>query len=163
MPTTYEPIATTTLASAATSVTFSSIPGTYTDLVIVCQVAFVTAANEIRLRFNSDSNTNYSYTRFKGSSSSASSDRYSNENHIHIGSPGNDAVIGNSINQINNYSNTTTYKTVISRSNFINRELMATVGTWRSTSAITTIYIDNSGGQNITAGSTFTLYGIKAA
>jgi hypothetical protein len=163
MPMTYEPIATTTLTTAQSSVTFSSIPGTYTDLVIVCQVAFVTAANEIRLRFNSDSGSNYSYTRLKGNGSSASSDRYSNDNHIHIGSPGNDAVIGNSINQINNYSNTTTYKTVVSRSNFTNRELIATAGTWRSTAAITTVYIDNSGGQNITSGSTFTIYGIKAA
>jgi len=163
MPSTYEPIATTTLSTATASVTFSSISGTYTDLVIVCQVAFDPSANELRLRFNSDTGSNYSYTRLQGNGTSASSSRFTNDNHIHIGSPGNSLVIGNSINYINNYSNSTTNKTVLSRSNFSNREVMATVGLWRNTSAITTVYIDNSGGQNMTAGSTFTLYGIKSA
>jgi hypothetical protein len=36
MAITYEPIATTTLGTAAASVTFSSISGAYTDLVLVC-------------------------------------------------------------------------------------------------------------------------------
>lgn len=163
MPMTYEPIATTTLGSAQASVTFSSISGSYTDLIIICQVAFDPAANELRLRFNSDAGSNYSYTRLQGNGASASSSRFTNDNHIHIGSPGNSLVIGNSINFIHNYSNSTTNKTVLSRSNFSNREVMATVGLWRNTSAITSVYIDNSGGQNMTAGSTFTLYGIKAA
>jgi hypothetical protein len=58
---TYEAIATQTLGSAAASVTFSSIPGTYTDLVIVCTPLRVTAgAEELVFQFNSDTGSNYS-------------------------------------------------------------------------------------------------------
>ena len=60
MATTYEPIATNTLGSAAANITFSSIPATYTDLRVVV-VALTTNNNwNIELRLNSDSSTLYS-------------------------------------------------------------------------------------------------------
>jgi hypothetical protein len=67
----------------------------------------------------------------------------------------------NSIINIQNYSNSTTYKTVLARSNNAATGTDATVALWRSTSAITSIdYYLNSGSW--ATGSTFTLYGIKA-
>jgi hypothetical protein len=58
MATTYEPIATTTLGTAAASITFSSIPATYTDLrlVVMCKLL---AHQLLMFRFNSDTGSNY--------------------------------------------------------------------------------------------------------
>ncbi len=60
-----------------------------------------------------------------------------------------------------NYSNTTTYKTILSRSSDLYTE--ASVNLWRNTAAITSIIIGAQGAYTFSAGSTFTLYGIKAA
>jgi hypothetical protein len=61
-----------------------------------------------------------------------------------------------------NYSNTTTNKTVLGRSSAASGFVEAAVGLWRNTSAITSITA-TTGGQSYQTGSTFTLYGIKAA
>jgi hypothetical protein len=61
-----------------------------------------------------------------------------------------------------NYSNTTTYKTLLGRGNTSASRIQATVGLWRSTSAINRIDL-NIQGDNFAVGSTFTLYGIAAA
>ena len=63
MATTYTPIATTTLGSGQTSVTFSSISGTYTDLILIASASNTGGATNIRLQFNGDTATNYSSTR----------------------------------------------------------------------------------------------------
>jgi len=62
-----------------------------------------------------------------------------------------------------NYANTTTYKTSLTRGNIATVATLATVGMWRSTSAITSIKIERDGSNLLAAGSTFTLYGIAAA
>ena len=64
MAITYEPIATTTLGTAAASVTFSTISGAFTDLVLVMAFANtgVGNGNDILMQFNSDSGSNYSRT-----------------------------------------------------------------------------------------------------
>jgi hypothetical protein len=61
MAITYEPIATTTLGTSESSVTFSSISGSYTDLVLICAVKN-TANNgdEVAFQLNSDTGSNYS-------------------------------------------------------------------------------------------------------
>ena len=65
MPNTYEPIATNTLGSAASSVTFSSIPSTYTDLIVVMNYANSTGLADVFFRFNGDTGSNYSDTILK--------------------------------------------------------------------------------------------------
>ena len=163
MPATYENIATTTLGSNQASVTiFSSIPSTYTDLVLVGEFTSSTLIfGGVWLRFNGDSGTNYSITQVEGDGSSASSYRQSNSSRMEIGYNG---VNGRQmlITNIMNYANTTTNKTSLSRYGNASNVTRASVGLWRSTSAITsiTIGVDN---QQIASGSIFTLYGIKAA
>jgi hypothetical protein len=172
MPSTYEPIATNTLGSAATDITFSSIPSTYTDLVLVTSVFGSRAANvdSLAIRFNSDTGSNYSYTYMIGESSAgAASSRASNQSNIWVGNITSNSVTqpGVIIVQIQNYSNTTTNKTVISRQNAMAgggyNITGANVGLWRSTSAITSVTVRSETGSNLSSGSTFTLYGIKAA
>jgi hypothetical protein len=75
---TYEAIATQTLGSAAASVTFSSIPGTYTDLVVVIAGTLTTGSDNVSFQLNGDSGANYSVTVLTGDGSTASSGRASN-------------------------------------------------------------------------------------
>ena len=82
MPSTYEPIATTTLGSTAATITFSSIPATYTDLRIALVGSLSGGGNYGNLRFNSDSGSNYSVTILRGNGSAASSARQSNATEI---------------------------------------------------------------------------------
>jgi hypothetical protein len=167
MPKTYDPIATTTVSTSVTTVTFSSIPQTYTDLILV-QNAFVANQYETRLQFNGDTATNYSWTDLFGNGSAAGSYRESNKTAMPTGYYSvNDIAPAPSvfISQIMNYSNATTFKTVLTRGNNAasGRGVDAIVGLWRSTSAITSIALNTTAAHQYTSGSTFTLYGIKAA
>jgi hypothetical protein len=168
MAITYEPIATTTLSSAQATVTFSSISGIYTDLVLIMSAFGSVSGQDIRVQVNSDTASNYSLTRLVGYTT-AFSNRASNAtywqitNSVGIGSSSSDPTAD--VIQFMNYSNTTTNKTILVRHNQPQSSLMETaaqVGLWRSTNAITSITFSLSSG-NYSSGSTFTLYGIKAA
>jgi hypothetical protein len=156
---TYEPIATTTLGSAQATVTFSSIPQGYTDLVLV--TSFTSGNNEEMLRFNGDSGSNYSWTRLWGDGSTANSSRISNTTFIR-NTGGDLTTRQNTIIYIQNYSNSTTNKTTLSRGTNPSVLTMAVVGLWRNTASITSMTYSASA-NNFATGSTFTLYGIAAA
>jgi hypothetical protein len=163
---TYSTIATTTLGSATNAVTFSSIASTYTDLVLIFNGGVVTGASDdlLVLRFNSDSSGNYSNTFMVGNGSSASSGRNSNYNSMMVGRCGGSAKASNLIANIQNYANTTTFKSVVNRANVPDAAgAWANVGLWRSTSAITSVTIREFSNNNFDTGATFTLYGIAAA
>lgn len=176
MPRTYEPIATQTLGSTATSITFTSIPSTYTDLVLICASRDSrpsASADGIGLTFNTDtstSSTNYSFTVLTGNGSSASSSRGTNQRHIDLIYTGGTTSPANSlaicIANIMNYANTTTFKTVLNRGGETSSEVATRVGMWRNTAAVNTLTLYpgfNGSGYTFSTGSTFTLYGIKAA
>jgi hypothetical protein len=160
MPATYEPIATTTL-TGGTSYTFVSIPSTYTDLVMVLNVATASGSSNLAMQFNSDTGSNYSFTRIYGNGSSAASSRAANVTDNYIGDIG--TTISTNIIQIPNYKNATTRKTAISRSNDTSTNVQAWVTLWRNTAAINAIKVYATGGQTFANGSMLTLYGIKAA
>jgi hypothetical protein len=159
---TYTQIASTTLGTAASSVTFSSIAGTYTDLVVVVNVKGTAAANP-GLRFNSDSATNYSSLAINGNGVSAASFRYTSSDTLfsHNAGAAMNGIWTSFIANIQNYSNATTYKTALTRYN-TSTELDACVGLWRSTAAITSVAITTHT-NSYDIGSTFSLYGILAA
>jgi len=163
MPSTYTPIATTTLGSATPTVTFSSISGTYTDLILVFTGSNATSNNGLRLRFNSDSGTNYSSTYVYGNGSSAASSVGANTTGGQIAVDIN-STQATSIAHIMNYSNTTTYKTFLGRGSSSGTYADANVSLWRNTAAITSVTVLLGGGtSNFSVGSTFTLYGVKSA
>jgi len=161
MAKTYEPIATNTLGSAAASVTFSSIPATYTDLVLVQVSKITTGAGTGTLQINGDTASNYSNTFLTGNGSTATSTR--NSSTVIFTGDASNSDLQTSIYNFQNYSNTTTFKTVILRSNVTGSSLSAVVGLYRSTAAITSILISQNASTTFIAGSTFTLYGIKSA
>jgi len=112
---TYTPIATTTLGSAQSSVTFSSISGSYTDLILVMSAQYTTSGQKDSwLRFNSDATSVYSRTWIEGTGSAAASGRASNENRLYIMGYFADAI-STQICHIMNYSNSTTVNTAINR------------------------------------------------
>ena len=167
MPTqTYTPIASQVIASATGTVTLSSIPSTYTDLVLIISATATTGADDLLLQFNGDTASNYSETILTGTGAgNATSTRFSTQTAILLDYNGVlNTTINNRIVHIMNYSNTTTFKTVLTRANNSSAGLDAIVGLWRKTpEAITSITVKNTGtSSNFTVGSTLTLYGIKA-
>jgi malate synthase len=163
MTVTYEKVASYTVASSGSISTFtlSSIPATYTDLVLIC-ISEATPGPEIWMRLNSDTGSNYSRTLVTGNGTSSISNRTSNATKVFLNDGVTANVASNQIVNIMNYSNTTTYKTIISRSDSTTDAAQALVNLWRSTSAINSITILFDRASTFNAGSTFTLYGIKA-
>jgi hypothetical protein len=164
MPSTYTTIATQTLGSAAATVTFSSIPSTYTDLVLIITPQSSSGTASVDIQLNGDTGTNYSLTYLYGTGSSAASGRDSNTAIAGGGSAVATANIflTNTV-QIQNYSNTTTNKTLLMRTGNTDGNVLTAVSIWRNTAAITSISLKLATAVNFTTGSTFTLYGIKAA
>lgn len=163
MPSTYEPIATTTLGSPAATITFSSIPATYTDL----RLAFtgsLASSGRMAIQYNSDTGTNYSQTKIWGDGTSAQSTRSTNGNFIYLGATGTTNIRFDTFD-IFSYAGST-YKTCLATEATDangSGEVMSLVGLWRSTSAINSINLYNFNGGNINIGGTATLYGIKNA
>lgn len=161
---TYDKIATNTLGSAAASVTFSSIPATYTDLVVIVSAKTTSSAQNLLMRINSDTGTNYSTTLMTANGSATGFARTTNATQGALDNYGYVDTANHNITIINlmNYSNTSAYKTWLSRANNSANGTTALVGLWRSTSAIDAVQIYISS-NTFVAGSTFNLYGIQAA
>jgi hypothetical protein len=170
MPKTYTPIATVNLTGGSSGANisyfqFTNIPQTYTDLVISINAGVTGSAGyDLVLQFNGDTASNYSQTFMRGNGSAAVSSRVSNNGLVYLDYTGG-SVFGinrNYLVNIMNYSNSTTYKTFLSRANSANDWMEQHVALWRSTAAITSLIISTNGGS-VAPGSTATLYGIKAA
>jgi hypothetical protein len=163
---TYEYIQTTTLNSNVNSVTLSSITNTYTDLILIGYVQQDASYDTPTIRFNGDTGANYSTLIFSGSTSTIASLRGSNDSFIYGGYYAVPPVpdnFGTMILHINNYSNTNIKKTLIIKSGRDTGGIDLHQGYWNSTNAINSITINMSQGTNWAAGTTFNLYGIKAA
>jgi hypothetical protein len=162
---TYTPIATQTLGSGQTSVTFSSIPATYTDLVVISNMAFTTSSLDFRLQVGTgsiDTGSNYSSTHLIGTGTAASSDRNNATTYIAgYRAVGGGTNLQTAIHNIQNYANTTTKKAILYRVNDSSAEILAGVALWNIATAIDTIKLAPTG--TFASGSTFTLYGITAA
>jgi len=166
MTSTYEKIATNTVTgSSVADVTFSTISGSYTDIVLIAQIKIESTTSATVFQLNGDSGSNYSYTVLTGTGSAANSSRTTNQTYGIVDFNGFPPTAANTFNAVimsfNNYSNATTNKTVLSRANNAASGVDALVSLWRNTSAVTSIKLFNTG-ANISVGSTFTLYGIKA-
>jgi len=164
MPSTYEPIATTTLGTAALSITFSSIPATYTDLKLVMTLSSATSATT-RIRLNGDTASNYSQTFIQGDGTTAGSGRFTSNDRWNLLNTGHSTTSPFFINMdIFSYAGST-FKTALHSYNNDNNgsgSVEEYVSLWRSTSAITSIEIYRAS-INFAIGSTATLYGIKNA
>lgn len=166
----YESIATTTVGSGGiATVSFTSIPATYTHLQIRGITRNESVTDETRIRFNSDTGSNYAYHRLRGTGSAASATAASTVSYIELPfasySGTTASVYGAVVIDILDYANTNKYKTI--------RQLGGTdlngsgtlefiSGLWQNTNAITSISIFPSSGD-INEYSQFALYGIKGS
>jgi len=151
---TYIPLATTTLASSASSVTFSSIDQSYGDLVLVINGQFSTSVNA-SLEFQPNgSSTDGTMVFMSGDGSSTFS---STATRLFVSWGGN---VSTSIVNIMDYSATNKHKTFLIRDNDTSYRVRAVAGRWANTSAITSLVIGDAGSVSLGAGSTFSLYGI---
>ena len=171
---TYSTIATTTLGSAQTSYTFSSISGSYTDLILILNgYGAVLDGYSVLAQVGNgsvDTGSNYSGTRLSGDGSTASSGRFTSQTYLRFQSTTGQSTTSSNLTQITahfmNYSNTPTYKTILNRADqtagsYPGTEAIA--GLWSSTSAINTIKVFPFTGASFATGTTLTLYGILAA
>ena len=167
MPATYEPIATTTLGSAAADITFSSISASYTDLRVVLVATANSGSQRIHWRFNSDTGSNYSNTILLGDGASATSVRSTSQTSIRSANANtlstNPSV---TIIDIFSYAGSTNKTCLIASSSDQNGSgnVARTVGLWRNTTTITSVSASPEfGGGDFAAGTTATLYGILKA
>jgi hypothetical protein len=120
----------------------------------------LSSSGNVYVQFNSDTASNYSVTELYGDGSSAVSARYTNYNYAFCAFIG--TTQSNAIINFQNYSNTTTNKTLLARANFPGNYVISRVGLWRSTAAITSMTLSQANGFTFQTGSTFTIYGIAA-
>lgn len=164
---TYEPIGTTTLGSAQASVSFdisSASNQNYTDLFLVLSTRFsnkTTGEANVHIRFNNDESSIYGNTYLVN----LSSGNINSQSQFYISAGGNEISERYSVAFFNffNYSNSTTYKHGTWSYGFPGSHMQLWSGVWMSTAAITRVDVLGGGTSLFATGSTFTLYGIKAA
>lgn len=172
-PSSFESIATVTAAGGESSLSFTSVPGTYKHLQIrgIARTQASAVLSLSRVRFNSDTGANYTQHTLYGNGSAVAVDTNTSDDAIQwlAPVPGNNAtanVFGAMILDIHDYASTTKYKTVRvfagDDGNAANTDYRVFLksGLWMSTSAITNINLFCSG-INWAAGTTFALYGVK--
>jgi hypothetical protein len=172
----YESISTVTLGSAQSSITFSSIPSTYTHLQIraIARSSIAgTNADNIALRINGDTGNNYTTHALRGSNSLATASAFTSLGYGYL--PSTSPSSGNLAStfcgvvlDLLDYTNTNKTKVLRTLSGFDENQASGNAGApniqfssvlWNSTSAVTSIEFTNSG--NFVQYSSFALYGIK--
>lgn len=168
---TYEPISTVTTTGTPASIDFTSIPQTYTDLVLVFVNTGSAGVVGVRTRFNNDSSAIYDKMYVFAQNSSISRGQQTNATSYNAIASGLHEYAESWIN-ICNYSNTNTFTTLLSRltgtgdagSSWTTRDTRSwyDTGRWRSTAAVTSINLSPDSG-NFAVGTIVTLFGIKKA
>jgi hypothetical protein len=160
MPTpTYTPLATVTLGSATSSVTFSSIPATYRDLILVVEGSLSATAG-FRLRVNSDSGSNYSIVDIKGAGS-ATSEAFTDPQFLPATTTSSPGARFTFQGQFMDYSATDKHKTVLFRAALNASTTEASAQRWANTAAINQMNLFLNTG-NYESGTTLNLYGVIA-
>lgn len=175
MATTYTLITSTTLTGSQASVSFSSIPATYTDLCLQISArsddtSLPPSGNILAFQFNSNG-ANYSATELKASNATANSTRWSAQSNQYSGLNGYDGA-NNTASTFSSFEiyipsytvsqNKTSSSFMVAENNSAgSNNIAATAQLWGNTAAITSVVFTNSNATNFVSGSTFYLYGIK--
>lgn len=163
MASTYDPIATVSVSSNTTTMSFTSISSAYTDLRLIF-FGKASTNDDFKLQYNNDTGTNYSRTDLYTDGTTASSANPVNAADIRIGA--NDGLDGNfalATIDIFSYAGSTYKSCLITYSHDKNGSgyVYRTLGLWLNTSAISTITLTQN--ANFRPGTKATLYGILKA
>ncbi len=156
-------LATLTLSAIQTSVSFSSIVGTYRDLRLVVNANSTALNGSILVRLNADAGNNYSYVVAEGNgatpTSTAGTDTYMdfNANYLTLNSTTPTVLTLDLLD----YSATDKHKTALTRVSSSAQNVTMATTRWANTAAITSLVV-YAGGATFAIGSTFTLYGVSA-
>ena len=165
MARTYEPIASTTLGSAAAQINFTDIPTTYTDLVLMCSgntTASGSGSQGLRIIVNTDASVIYSQTVLAGNGSAATSSGSLDVSRFEALVPQSSGSRGIVIATFMSYANTDLFKTCLIADSLPGSAVRRSVQLYRSTAAINAIRLALAS-SNLGAGYEASLYGIKAA
>lgn len=172
MPSSKFLIASNTLTTTAASVTFSSIPATYDDLLLVASVRTTAsgAFSNLGLVINGNTSAIYSFTRLGGSGSVAFTNIYSGQNAGDLSFGNGDTSTTNTFNSLEMYipsyrvsRNKPVQSIIMQENNATQAYIYTGAQLFSSTSAITSIQITEASGNNLKSGSTFWLYGLKSS
>jgi hypothetical protein len=164
MANTYTLIETQTLSSSTASITFSSIPQTYTDLKVVFSPRHSNAdvSNDVLISLNG-STSNFTGRRFYGTGSATGSDTATRTAGTSVGASATASTFGNNEIYIPNYTSSN-YKSISTdqagENNASQAFLILGTNLWSDTAAITSITL-TAAGTSFVQYSTFYLYGIK--
>ena len=171
MANTYEAIATVEVGSGgATDIDFTSIPGTYTDLLVYLSGRRTTSGGtDVAVQFNGDTAGNYSWRMLYGDGASAVSQNLSSQSSINrvgriCNSTDTASTFGSNFIYIPNYTSSNVKSTStdgVSENNATTALAQIVAGLWSGTAAITSIKFVINGGGTFAEYSTATLYGIK--
>lgn len=158
MPTpTYTSLATVTLGSSAASVTFSSIPATYRDLILITDHTGGASGVDVFLALNNDTGTNYTRVLMYGNSTTTGSLSGTSDAVSALYGSNKQTLIMN----VMDYSATDKHKTILIRNNNAQQsEVVAGAIRWANTAAVTSLRLGV--GTSFSTGSTFSLYGVIA-
>jgi len=161
----YDSLATVTVGTAVSTVTFSGIPNTYKHL----QLRYITrndaAAYYVILRFNGDTGNNYAGHRLSGDGSTIVSNADVSAPQIYLPrSATTSQIFGAGVVDILDYANTSKNKTIRGLGGYDANTVAAAVdfhsGVWMNTSAVNTITFSSFAG-NYAQYSQFSLYGVR--
>lgn len=163
---TYTKIQSETLGSNQTSIVFTSIPQTYTDLKVSLIAGHNTRAGGFVIYFNSDTGTNYNSSYMLGTGTSQEGSCSNNTSGIYnFGDLGSSTIVNLIEINVNRYTETNRHKSTSSI--FASKErgrILLNFGLWRNTSAITSMTLSfTNGTDTFASGTVATLYGIEAA
>lgn len=159
---TYTPIATITLGSTDSSITFSSIPTSgYRDLIVVCNAKITSGSGTYWIRLNGDTGTSYSDVVMYGiGSGSGTSNARSSQTVAYAGAI--DASDSMMIAQVMDSGASDKHKTILIRENQPDSWVEARAARWASNTVVNSLTISNDSGYSFAIGSTFSLFGIAA-
>jgi hypothetical protein len=160
MAVTYDAIETYNLSGVST-VTFSAIPQTYSDLVIHYNAKSSLGQINLGFRLNNDTSANYYWGLFESVNGSTGGSNNAGQNYGFVGYLPAIRAGGGTIN-INNYVDSS-YKTQVQSLNVGNSTAINNVIQWDNNSAITSVTFFNTAGYNFASPSVVTLYGILRA
>jgi hypothetical protein len=155
------PLQSIKLASTATTFVFSNIDQSYTDIRVVVSGFTSGASVDIQGKINGDTGANYSRVTFEAAGSTPSGVPGQDQTYARFGWCPSGTTYQTETLDFLNYSEGSNYKMVLQRASVNTWTYMAAIN-WRNTAPITSLEF-TPGSGTFNAGTTFSLYGIRAS